>query len=770
MNKTLCFLTIPFLLAASPADKKTDLNKVMTEAGYVSGKTSEDGKISIFMGVPFAAPPVGELRWKAPQPVKAWTGIKQCTTPPPSAMQAPPRPFMMWSQEFMAPAQPLSEDCLYLNIWTGTQNANEKRPVMVWIHGGAFTGGSGTVPLYDGEEMARKGVIFVTINYRLGVFGFLAHPELTAESQLKTSGNYGILDQIEALKWIRKNIASFGGNPDNVTIAGQSAGSFSVNALMVSPLAKGLFHKAIGQSGGMFSNGLGIVYDLKAAEASGLKYSEQLKANSIKDLRAKSADELMKIQGRWGIAIDGIVVPPAQATFDGGKQSDVPLISGWNADDGVSTGQQKAEVFKASIRKNYGDNADEYLNLFPAGNDEEAEASQKLGSQLSFGWQNYHWAGMQTKTGKNKAYLYLFSRVPPGEPDYGAFHSAEFGYALHNLKKWDRPFTDVDKRLSDMMSSYWANFAKNGDPNGEGLPQWPAFDNSSPKIMNLGNSVEAGPLPNREQLQFLERINTVRPWLSMKELSSKVWVIDDHGDDNMYLVEGSDSAMLIDNGLGSANISAFVKRVTSKPLIVVITHGHPDHAGGNYQFPAVYIHPADSAAASGYNTPAARKRSVESMQQGNKPAGNEIFTDIPFKTRQIPISEGKIFDLGGRRIRVIETPGHTPGEICLLDIDNKLLFTGDNNNGLVWLFLGNCLPLSKYLLSLEKEALRMNEFTTIFPGHGDPMPADFINDQISCVKGILNKTIESKPYESFVKNSRISTYGRASVTFNPENL
>ena len=210
------------------------------------------------MGVPFAAPPVGDLRWKAPQPVAAWEGVRACVTPPASAIQAPPKPFMCWSKEFMAPESPLREDCLYLNVWTTAKTAQDKMPVMVWIHGGAFTGGSGTVPLYDGEAMSRKGVVFVTINYRLGILGFLAHPELSAESELKTSGNYGILDQIAALKWVKENIAAFGGDPNNVTIDGQSAGAFSVNMLVVSRLAKGLFQKAIAQSGGMFGRQLSL--------------------------------------------------------------------------------------------------------------------------------------------------------------------------------------------------------------------------------------------------------------------------------------------------------------------------------------------------------------------------------------------------------------------------------------------------------------------------------------------------------------------------------
>ena len=373
---------------------------------------------------------------------------------------------MMWSKEFMAPLEPLSEDCLYLNIWTAAKSTGEKRPVMVWIHGGAFTGGSGTVPLYNGEEMAKKGVVFITINYRLGIFGFFAHPELSAESPYKVSGNYGILDQIEALKWISKNIEAFGGDPGNVTIAGQSAGAFSVNALVVSPLAKGLFHRAIAQSGGMFPRGQSLVQGLKNAEEAGVKYCERLGVSSVGELRLKPVAELMTTPVRSGLVIDSVVIPPVLETFNAAKHNNVPLITGWNADDGVSFGPPlKSEVFRENVKKTYGDRADEYLKLFPASNDEEVTQSQKLQSQLFFGWQNYFWALTQSSKGQSKSYLYYFTHVPPGEPNYGAFHSAEFGYALKTLKLWDRPFVKWDYDLSEMMSSYWVNFAKTGDPN-----------------------------------------------------------------------------------------------------------------------------------------------------------------------------------------------------------------------------------------------------------------------------------------------------------------
>jgi para-nitrobenzyl esterase len=460
------------------------------------------------MGVPFAAPPVGRLRWKPPQPVENWEGVRECITPPPSAYQNKPTPFMMWSKEFMAPDEPLSEDCLYLNIWTPARKTNEKLPVMVWIHGGAFTGGSGTVPLYDGTEMARKGVVFITINYRLGIFGFLAHPWLSAESPEKVSGNYGILDQVEALKWVKNNISAFGGDPGNVTIDGQSAGAFSVNALMVSPLAKGLFQKAIAESGGMFGKEQMLGQTLDNAVASGSKTVERLKVESPDELRALPPDVLLKAQGRWGPSIDNYVLLPVDETFNADRQNDVPLITGWNADDGVSMGRTAgAEAFRGTIEKRYGGNAPRVLELFPAANDEEAGKSQKMMTQLQFGWQNYFWALEQSTYGKNRAYLYYFTRVPPGEPNYGAFHSAEFGYALHTLHLWDRPFEKTDYDVENIMSSYWVNFAATGNPNGEGLPEWPAFEKSSQQIIEIGDAVKPAPLPYRKQLELITSLN-----------------------------------------------------------------------------------------------------------------------------------------------------------------------------------------------------------------------------------------------------------------------
>jgi para-nitrobenzyl esterase len=503
----LAFLFLSIAACNPHPEKATQIpvttDRVVVESGIISGIAGTDTSVKIFKGIPFAQPPVGDLRWKPPVPPKHWDGVRNCSAFSASALQAKPAPFAMWSKEFMAPEEPLSEDCLYLNIWTAARYQQDKLPVIVWIHGGAFTGGSGSVPLYDGEEMAKKGVVFITINYRLGIFGFLAHPELSKESPGNVSGNYGILDQIAALLWVKNNIAAFGGDTARITIAGQSAGSISVNALMVSPLAKGLFQRVIAQSGGMFSSSFST--NLADAEKSGNDLLNQLKVKSIAELRSMPADVLLKNGGRMGLTIDGYVIPSSYSTFKAGKQNDVPLLTGWNQDEmAYFVPPTKMQVFKDNAAKQFGNSSGDFLKLFPANTDAEATQSQKLLSVLSFGGMNYRWAMMQSETGKSRVYLYYFSRVPPGEPDFGAFHSAEFGYALKTLRLWNRPFTAYDHQLSEMMSSYWINFAANGDPNGKNLPVWPAFTKDTKQVILFGDEVKQGEVPFRKQLEFLE--------------------------------------------------------------------------------------------------------------------------------------------------------------------------------------------------------------------------------------------------------------------------
>lgn len=493
-----------FACAKKENQSKLSIDLVSVEGGQISGKMDSSGQVKIFKGIPFAAAPLGDLRWKAPQPVQPWEGIRVCTENPPAPMQNPPVPFFAWSAEFLIPSEPISEDCLYLNIWTAAEKTDEKRPVMVWIYGGGFGSGGSTVPLYDGEELAKKGIVVVNINYRVGMLGFLAHPDLSAESPDQTSGNYGILDQIAALEWVKKNIKAFGGDPDNVTIAGQSAGAFSVNALVVSPKAKGLFHKAIAQSGGIFTRNNGLVSGLKGAEERGKQLTDTL-GISLVDLRKISADSLLKFSGRFGPVFDGKVLPGAKQAFEEGRFSDVPLLTGWNADDRVSGNPPiNPAEFIANAKKQYGGRAGEYLQLFPAKNDLELQETLKTIAVLGFGFQNYTWASLQTEKGQQDAYLYYFTRVPPGEPNYGAFHSAEFSYALHTLRNWNKPFEKADYELEKTMSDYWVNFVKTGNPNGEGLPEWPVFDPENPLVIELGSEVKTRAMPYWEQMKFME--------------------------------------------------------------------------------------------------------------------------------------------------------------------------------------------------------------------------------------------------------------------------
>ena len=482
--------------------------------GKIEGTYNADKTVRSFKAVPYAMPPNGTRRWKAPQPVNNWSGIRNCTAYSASAMQPKPVPFMCWSEEFIAPPEPLSEDCLYLNIWTSAKEKRDKMPVFVWIHGGGLTSGAASCAVYDGEGMAKKGVVFVSINYRLGVFGFMAHEELSKESGKNASGNYGFLDQIEALKWIQKNIAEFGGDPKNVTIAGQSAGSFSVNALVTSPLARGLFDRAIAESGGMFTNRMGK--NLDEAETQGDMLMQRALAKNIAELRLISAEQLLKLangQGmdRFGTVLDGYVLPKNLiAHFENGKHSDVPLLTGWVTGDGALMGNAPitVEKFKQQAKEKYSEKADDFLKVFTANTDAEAQAAQtRLGLCQFAAFQSHLWAGFNKK---NKSYLYQFSHVPPDKPNfpnYGAFHTSEVPYALHTLSQWKRDWQKVDYDLEQTMSDYWVNFAKTGNPNGAGLPEWKSYDKETGQIMELGDKVILQSETFKKAFDFLETVS-----------------------------------------------------------------------------------------------------------------------------------------------------------------------------------------------------------------------------------------------------------------------
>ncbi|QJD79409.1 carboxylesterase/lipase family protein [Spirosoma rhododendri] len=504
----LCLTTIALtgLLAVSPSAK--DEPVVQVTGGRITGVPNRAGDVYSYKGIPFAAPPVGVLRWKAPQPVVPWSGVRRADAFGPSPVQGEPNPFGPWSAEYLIPKAPISEDCLYLNVWTSTQAAR-KKPVLVWIYGGGFGSGGSGVPIYDGEATAPKGIVFVSVNYRVGPFGFFAHPELTRESSNQASGNYGLMDQIAALKWVQQNIARFGGDPANVTIAGQSAGSMSVNCLVASPLAKGLFTKAIAQSGARFAT---PYPSLREAEADGQKTAQALGASTLAELRALPAEALLKqSQAMRGPIIDGYVLPASIAQlFADRKQNPVSLLTGWNEDEGLAFGPQKSAAdYKAQLDQQYGSRAETMLRYYPAGSDAEAAQSQRnIARDRTFGAQNYQWAVTQAQQ-RLPVYVYRFTRKVPATGEYasyGAFHTAEVPYAYDNLRFIDkqlRPLRPADDQLARAIATYWANFIKTGNPNGSGLPHWPAFSAPNDSIMQLDTVIRARPLPDRAALTFL---------------------------------------------------------------------------------------------------------------------------------------------------------------------------------------------------------------------------------------------------------------------------
>jgi para-nitrobenzyl esterase len=493
---------------------------IKVEQGLLSGTSGTSSEVRVYRGIPYAAPPVGDLRWKAPQPPAPWRGVRQATEMPHACWQTPYPPA---AAIYQAKLPPLSEDCLYLNIWTPAKSAKERLPVMFWIHGGGFTRGYGGSDAYNGENLARKGAVIVTINYRLGIFGFFAHPELSAESPHHASGNYALLDQIAALEWVKKNIAAFGGDPGRVTIFGESAGSWSVNALMASPLAKELFHRAIGESGASFSP----MKSLADAEKEGEKLAQSLApdlnpqkpestpapANVIKVLRAVSAEELIKAYGAEVVrpVVDGYVLPQDIATtFAQSRQNDVPLLAGYNADEGTTLAPQganmKALVFTMGVHQRYGDHADQMLKIYPAASDEEAVRSfYSAYRDQAFGWEMRTWARMATKTGHQPAYLYYFSHRPPGPQSekLRAFHAAEIAYVF-GMFPWPFPWEESDRKLSDAIGSYWVNFAATGNPNGDGLPKWPAYNAGEDQSLEFGDQIMVRANINKAGLDFLD--------------------------------------------------------------------------------------------------------------------------------------------------------------------------------------------------------------------------------------------------------------------------
>jgi para-nitrobenzyl esterase len=488
-----------------------------TEAGVVAGVKSADGKVVIYKGIPFASPPVGELRWKEPQPVASWKGVRKAVEFGARCMQA-----RIFEDMVFRDAGP-SEDCLYLNVWAPKTKADAKLPVMVWIYGGGFQAGATSEPRQDGEHLAHKGVVVVSMNYRLGIFGFFSHPGLTAESAHHASGNYGLMDQVAALKWVHENIPAFGGDPGNVTIFGESAGSFAVSALMASPLSKGLIHAAIGESGAFFGKTLSA-RPVAESERRDAVFAESLGMKSVGQLRGASAEKILaaarsaKDTYRFGPNIDGYFMPAsAYAIYAKGEQAHIPLMAGWNRDERTyqeffKTEQISKENYAAKIRQLFGEAAVEALKLFPGGSDEEVKSSAALLDTADFiALETWKWLEIHLQTGEAAVYRYEFDQVPPAseghEAEAGlAYHSAEIEYVFGTLDWKKISWRPEDYKLSEQMGSYWTNFAKTGNPNGAGLGVWPMYMRKSGyQVMHLGAAPRAMADEQREQFVFLDK-------------------------------------------------------------------------------------------------------------------------------------------------------------------------------------------------------------------------------------------------------------------------
>jgi len=491
---------------------------VRVEGGLLKG-TVEDG-LGVYRGIPYAAPPIGDLRWRPPQPAQKWKGVHAADQFGRSCVQ---------TNAAIADLPAPSEDCLYLNVWTPAKSTEEKLAVLVWIHGGGFVAGAPAEKLYHGEWLAKKGVVVVSIAYRLGVFGFLAHPELSAENSHHVSGNYGLLDMIAGLQWVQKNISAFGGDHRRVTIQGESAGAAAVSILCASLLTKGLFRGAIAESGGSFGPvradaSFGEAEPLASAEKRTADWLSSISVSNIAELRKMPAEKLQTmIPHQFGWArpnVDGWVIAGDQyRLYESGQYNDVPVLTGYNSDEGLLFGSPKSqEAYIQSVRERYQQSADKILAAYPGGGTPaEQKTARDLMRDSAFGWNAWVWARMQTKTGKSMVFLYYFdekAEIPAGSKaaGYGARHASELPYVFRQLTEHSRPAsTPKDESLSDMMRTYWTNFAKTGDPNGTGLPRWPAYDDAKPQMLHIeAENTKAGPVVNENGLTVLDEYFALR--------------------------------------------------------------------------------------------------------------------------------------------------------------------------------------------------------------------------------------------------------------------
>jgi len=519
MKKLSSLLLIAFVLViATNAQDRQNLNKlqVKTPNGLIQGIAEASG-VNSFKGIPYAQPPIGNLRWKEPLPPANWKGILKADHFGSRAMQNTIYSDMIFR------SKGISEDCLYLNVWSPAKTTNGKLPVLVYFYGGGFSSGDGSEARYDGENMAKKGIVTITINYRLGVFGLLAHPDLTKESAHHSSGNYGLMDQHAALVWVQNNIAAFGGDPKKVTIAGESAGSMSVCAQVASPLSKGLFVGAIGESGSMLGNLSPVI--LSDAEQVGVAFAKTVGATSLADLRKISADSLLKLSAstRFPVAIDGYFMPESPtAIYSTGRQMDIPLLAGWNSAEVnyhslLGKDAPTLENYQSTIRKIYGDRAEEVLNLYAAVNDSDVvKVATDLASDRFIVYSTWKFIDLHSKTNGKPVFRYLFTRKHPPMADgkeskelsMGAVHASEIEYAMGNLSSNKiYAWTPDDYKVSETMMGYFANFIKTGNPNGSGLPIWYGLQSSIPKVMVLDVNSQSQPEKYLKRYLLLDNLN-----------------------------------------------------------------------------------------------------------------------------------------------------------------------------------------------------------------------------------------------------------------------
>ena len=673
------------LSLAMPLIASATAPTAMTRQGAIKGV--EENGISVFKGIPYAQPPVGPLRWRLPQEPLNHADTLDCTRFGAASLQADQTPGSFYWKEFYQNGDPQrSEDCLYLNIWTPKADSG-RRPVIFWIHGGGYMGGYGHETEFDGRAFAGQDVILVTINYRLGMLGFLSHPLLSNGDPDGTSGNYGLYDQLAALRWVKDNIASFGGDPDNITVMGQSAGAGSVQALVSSPLTKGLVSKAVIMSGG----GLGGIIAprsqadaIKAGEAmwaaAGVKTAEEMRAYPAGKFQELMIKYMMSNPGTglpFSPCVDGRLLPGSfDATAEAGNQLDIPYMIGFTSED-----------------------------LMPDIMDKAAR----------------DWSLLLEKQGRRPAFVYRFCRDLPGEDMpadptlgwgdmHGAFHSSELWYVFGTLDRCWRPMTAADRRLSEQMVKYWANFARTGNPNGATLAPWHPYTAATPEI----HQFDADP-----EVVFSNPEVTV----SKKD---GFHIFETFDNTTMYLVEGHDRALLIDTGTRCNALDSIVASITTLPVDVVITHLHPDHAGCINYFPSVWMHPADTVMLSEYDYP-----------------GQLLFCE-----------DGHRFDLGGRTVEVMHCQGHTPGSIVLFDRESGDCFTGDAfGSGSVWMQLEPHISMTEYVLTCARFEKAMTEGACkrLWVGHYPYIKRPFDKEYITRMKNLAGRlaigdTFGAQPY------------------------